>query len=216
MKLNPAKSNYMIFSRSEEKFATRLTINQTKLDRVKESKLLGVWLRDDLSWSRNCTEICKQAYSRLPMLTRLKYVGVNTDDLIHIYILYIRSVTEYCSVVFHSRLTGEQTNKIERIQRTCLKIILGDMYLDYTSALEMSGLEKLSERRQKRCLDFSLKAIKHPRNSRIFPLAEQNPTYNVRNSEKFKVNFGRTSTYMESAVPYCQRLLNHHYKANKK
>ena len=83
------------------------------------------------------------------------------------------------------------------------------MYLDYTSALEMSGLEKLSERRQKKiCLDFSLKAIKHPRNSRIFPLAELNPAYNVRNSEKFKVNFGRTTAYMESAVPYCQRLLN--------
>ena len=86
MKLNAAKCDYMVFSRSEEDFATRLTINDTKLDRVSESQLLGVWISDDLSWSRNCTEICKKAYSRLPMLTRLKYAGVN---------MYIRSVTEY-------------------------------------------------------------------------------------------------------------------------
>ena len=177
---------------------------------------LGVWISDDLSWSRNCTEICKQAYSRLSILTRLKYVGVNADDLIHVYILYIRSVTEYCSVAFHSRLTDEQTNKIERIQRTCLKIILGDMYIDYESALEMSGLERLSDRRHKRCLDFALKSVKHPRNSRIFPLADKNSTHKVRNSEIFKVNFAHTSSYRDSAIPFCQRLLNSHFKTKNK
>ena len=70
-------------------------------------------------------EICVKAYSRMSMITKLKYVGVTTEDLIDIYILYIRSITEYCSVVFHSRLTNEDSDKIERIQKTCLKVILG-------------------------------------------------------------------------------------------
>ena len=39
MKLNAAKCDYMVFSRSEEDFATRLTINDTKLNRVSESKI---------------------------------------------------------------------------------------------------------------------------------------------------------------------------------
>ena len=69
------------------------------------------------------------------MITKLKYVGVAQEDLIDIYILFIRSVTEYCSVVFHSSLTTEQSNKIERIQKTCLKGILGDMYITYATAL---------------------------------------------------------------------------------
>ena len=64
-KLNANKCDYMIFSRSEQDFSTRLTINGTKLDRAEVSKILGVWISDDLSWSRHCTEICKQAYSRL-------------------------------------------------------------------------------------------------------------------------------------------------------
>ena len=210
MKLNAAKCEYMVFSRSEENFATRLAINGTNLDRVHVSKILGVWISDDLSWSRNSAEICKQAYSRLSMITRLKYVGAKTEDLLDIYILYIRSVTEYCSTVFHSRLTDADSDKIERIQKTCLKVILDVMYIDYNSALEMTGLATLKNRRLKRCLDFSLKSIKHPRNSRMFPPSETNPAYRIRNSEWFKVNFAHTSAYKDSTIPFCQRLLNDH------
>ena len=211
MKLNTSKCNYMIFSRSSEKFSTRLTINQDKIDRVSESKILGVWISDKISWDKNCQEICVKAYSRLQMLTKLKYVGVQTEDLLDIYVLYIRSIAEYCSVAFHSSLTIEQSEKLERIQKTCLRVILGDMYVDYSSALEMSGLDKLSSRRESRCLNFSLKCLKHPRNSRLFPINNLPHAHDVRNSEKFQVNFARTSTYQDSTIPYCQRLLNKHF-----
>ena len=143
------------------------------------------------------------------MLTKLKYVGIKLEDLLDIYLLHIRSVAEYCSVVFHSTLTGEQSNTIERIQRTCLKIILGDMYINYSSALEMSGLDSFSDRRSKRCLDFSLKSIKHHRNNRLFPINHHAGAFNSRNSEKFQVNFASTSAYRDSTIPFCQRLLMH-------
>ena len=89
------------------------------------------------------------------MLTKLKYVGTSTEDLIDIYILFVRSAAEYCSVVFHSSMTQEEGDKLERIQKTCLRVILGDMYISYEAALEMTGLQTLSLRREKRCLDFS-------------------------------------------------------------
>ena len=143
------------------------------------------------------------------MLTKLKYVGVAIEDLIEVYVLYIRSLAEYCSVVFHSSLTIEQSNKHERIQKTALKIILGDMYMEYSAGLEMSGLDTLYVRRTKRCLDFALKCTKHLKNQRMFP---KNVTHGhqVRSSERYKVNFARTSRYMQSTIPYCQRLLNKH------
>ena len=211
MKLNEAKSNFMVFSRSKEKFATRLTVNGVNLDRIPVTKLLGVWISEDMSWSRNCQEICKSAYSRLSLITKLKYVGVSMEDLLDIYILFIRSVAEYCSVVFHSSLTQQDSNKLEKIQKTCLKIIMGELYEDYPTALEFCGLITLSERREKRCFDFSLKCTKHVRNNRIFP---RNPGYNqrVRNSEPFTVNFARTTDYRDSAIPFCQRLLNTHFE----
>ena len=106
------------------------------------------------------------------MLTKLKYAGVSIEDLVDIFILFIRSITEYCSVAFHSSLTIEQSEKIEQIQKTCLKVILGDMYISYSSALEMTNLTKLSDRREKRCLDFARKCLKHPRNNRLFPITK--------------------------------------------
>ena len=209
MKLNEAKSNYMIFTRTKESFATRLTVNDVYLDRKSVTQLLGVWISEDLSWSRNCQEICRTAFSRLSLITKLRYVGVSREDLLDIYILFVRSVAEYCSVSFHSSITKEQSYQLERIQNICLKVILGDSYEGYQAALDSCGLQTLSERREKRCLDFSLKCIKHPRNNRLFP---KNPGYNsrVRLSEKYTVNFASTDSYKLSAIPHCQRLLNKH------
>ena len=94
MKLNIAKCDYMIFSRSKTNFATRLRIDDQTLDKIGVSKILGIWISEDLSWDKNCQEICQKAYSRMSMITKLKYVGVSTDDLLDIYILFIRSVVE--------------------------------------------------------------------------------------------------------------------------
>ena len=119
-------------------------------------------------------------------------------------------------MAFHSSLTLEQNNDIERIQRTCLKVILNENYVSYSAALEMCGLQTLFVRREKRCLDFALKCAKHPINSRIFPLNSNLGTEasNVRNREIFEVNFARTEAYRKSAVPFCQRKLNDHFLTN--
>ena len=138
---------------------------------------------------------------------KVKVCGSKLD----IYVFYIRSVTEYCSVAFHSSLTVQHIQTLERIQRICLKVILGDMYMDYDSSLEMSRLQTLYSRREKRCLDFALKSIKHPRNKRLFPLTTRKNGHTFIPSEKFLVNWARTSAYQKSAVPYCQRLLNSHF-----
>ena len=63
------------------------------------------------------------------MLTKLKYVGVCTDDLLDIYALFIKSCAEYCCVAFHISLTHEQSNSLEPIQ-VCLRVILGESYID--------------------------------------------------------------------------------------
>ena len=215
MKLNEKKCYYLVFSRAQVDFATRLQVNNTIIDKVNVTKLLGVWISEDLTWFRNTAEICKKAYSRIGMLTKLKYVGVSTEELLNIYILFIRSCAEYCSVVFHSRLTGEQETSLERIQRTCLKVILNESYVSYEAAMEMTGLETLKSRRENRCLEFSKKCVSHDKNSRLFPLNPEN-TANVRVKEPFVVNFARTDAYKLSAIPYCQRLLNKHYTINKK
>ena len=158
-----------MFTRTDFDFATRLTVDGVKLDQLNEAKVLGVWLTKDLTWSKNTKEICKNAYSRISMITKLKYVGVGVEDLLDIYVLFIRSLLEYCCVLWHSNLTNENTDDLERVQRTCLKIILGDMYVSYTAALEMTNLKTLGERRGDRYEDFAKKCLKYQRLSHYFP-----------------------------------------------
>ena len=138
---------------------------------------------------------------------------MNIGDLINIYILYIRSVLEYCSVLWHSTLTVDQSQRIERVQKTCLKIILGAEYNNYEDALEYTGLERLSERRENRCLQFGLKCLLHPVHQRMFPVNPQlDENQTIRNQEHFVVNRARTDSYRMSAIPYIQRKLNQYVK----
>ena len=215
MSLNVAKSNYMVFSRSKTNFATRLHLSDDKLDQISATKLLGVWITEDLSWEKNTKEICIKAFSRISMLTKLKYAGVSIEDLIDIYILFIRSFFEYCSVAFHSTLTQEEIIDLERIQKTSLKVILAEMYIDYNSSLEMCNLSTLFDRREKRCLDFALKCLNHPKHNRLFPLnpSISNENNEVRSREIFEVNFAKTGSYKKSTIPYCQRLLNTYFNS---
>ena len=213
MRLNESKCNYMVFSRSSTEFVTRLHINDHLLERVESIKLLGMHITQDLSWDRNCQEICQRSYSRSSLLTKLKYAGISTEDLVEIYILFIRSIIEYCAVVYHSSLTVKQSDKLESIQKTCLRVILGDMYISYTAALEMTGLQTLYDRRQDRCLKFALKSTKIPLGKRLFPLNHVDNGRSIRSREKFKVNFARTEDYRKSTVPFCQQLLNQHFKS---
>ena len=98
-------------------------------------------------------------------------------------------------------MTVEQSNRLERIQKTCLKVILSEMYVDYQAALEMTGLSTLFDRRVDRCLKFSLKSINHRRNQRMFPLNKNVGTMNTRKNEVFTVNFAATTAYRNSAIP---------------
>ena len=49
MKLDEQKCTYMVFSRSESKFATKLKNNNTNINRIKLTKILGGWVSEDLS-----------------------------------------------------------------------------------------------------------------------------------------------------------------------
>ena len=108
----------MVISKSADKFSTRLHINGAILVRKEEICHLGVWVTENLCWEKHISEICRRAYPRVKMLTKLKYVGVSTEDLLELYCLHIRSLTEYCSTVFHSSLSIRLSNKLENMPQS--------------------------------------------------------------------------------------------------
>ena len=69
MKMNFEKTKYMIinFCHSRQ-FQTRVYIDQTLLEQVKEAKLLGIIISEDLSWHANTNNLVKKAYMRMIIL----------------------------------------------------------------------------------------------------------------------------------------------------
>ena len=207
MKLNTDKTKYMLFNYSTKyQFNTRQTLEGGKIDQTHQTKLLGLVLRDDLSWKSNTKELSKRAYSRMLIIKKLYQFDVPVEELINIYILYIRSVVEQSAVVWHSSITKGEQRDLERTQKVALRIILKDSYTSYPEALKLSGLDTLSERRSKLCLNFAKKCTKSEKTSEMFPLNKK--VVNTRHHEQFNVTHARTDRLAKSAIPYMQRLLN--------
>ena len=197
----------MIFNFTmKHQFNTRLQIDGEPLEQVSEKKLLGVLINDKLTWDSNTNFITRNAYKRMSILHSLSSFNLPTEELINIYVLYIRSVVENCAVVWHSSLTQENAQTIERVQKVALRIILGERYIDYENALNITRLKTLSERRTELCLKFAQKCAKNPRTKDMLPLKKK--VCNTRPHEKYYVQPARTDRLKDSTIPYLQRLLN--------
>ena len=207
MVLNAAKTKYMVINFTKKyQFSTRLSLHDVLLDEVEECKLLGLTINNQLSWQKNTESIVKKANTRMIILHKLYEFNLPHEELVNIYILFIRSMVKYACVVWHSSITEEENLSIERIQKTALRIILKEQYSDYNSALRITGLARLNDRRKLLCLSFAKKCLKSEKTSDLFPLNLK--LVNTRPHEKFYVTPARTERLACSTVPYLQRLLN--------
>ena len=209
MKINFPKTKLMVFNPSHTKdFLTQFEVEGTPIELVEHTKLLIV--SSNLSWSANSEYIVDRCNKKMWVIRRLKKLGANNDDLIDVFFKQIRSTVEFAVPVWNSALTGEDTAKLERIQKTFLHITLGDQYRSYNSALKLTGLQKLSERRRKLCLSFAKKSLKHEKFSKWFK-ANTKETVTRQVQPKFCEIFRRTNRFEKSPLSYLTDLLNIHY-----
>ena len=148
------------------------------------------------------------------ILHRLRKFSLPVEDLVTIYILYIRSVLEQSAVVWNSSISKGEQLDIERLQKCALRAILKEDYIAYEDALITCNLETLKARRNKLCLTFALKCTKSDKSSHLFPL--KGNAMDTRNCEKYVVTKSCTDRLSNSAIPYMQRLLNKHEKHESK
>ena len=205
--MNREKSKYMIFNFSRNyQFNTRLYIENTLLEQVTETRLLGVIIKDDLSWHANTDNLVKRAYQRMLILKKLYSFNVPTENMVNIYVLYIRSVVEQSSVVWSSSITQGQEYDLERVQKVALRIIFNGNYESYEDALSYSGLKTLKDRRKDLSLNFAKKCTKNKETKTMFPLKTGN--LKTRKNETYRVTHAKTTRLAKSAIPSMQRQLN--------
>ena len=81
------------------------------------------------NWTKETLKQINVKKTNYMVFTR-SHAKYQRQDRLYVYILLIRSLTEYCVAVWHSSLTVELTAMLERVQKTCLKVILGEEYTD--------------------------------------------------------------------------------------
>ena len=138
------------------------------------------------------------------MLRHLAKFGFGSDDLVQVYKSNIRPVIEYCSPVYHSLLTGEQAQKLERLQYQSLKCIYG-LGKSYEDLLEESGLSRLSDRREEATLKFARKA-EAGAFGRWFP--KRNASRQLRNEAVYHEEYARCDRLRNSPIYTMRRMLN--------
>ena len=113
-------------------------------------KILGFVMDSSASMSEHVKHIIKKVAIQYWTITHLKRIGLAKESFVTVYNSLIRPVIEYAAQVYAYQLTSEQAERIEAIQRRAFKIFFGPG-ISYRRALEMSGPEKLLDRRLEIC-----------------------------------------------------------------
>ena len=203
------KTKAMIFNFTDKhQFTTRLQIKGQNVEIVDNMKILGTVINSNLSWNDNCQLIIKKVNARMQLLRSIHSFGATVDEMVHLWTVFCRSVLEQSCVVWHSSLTQENSEELERCQKVFSKLVLKEKYRNYEDALVKLNLDSLHSRRQFLCEKFAKSGIKHKKLDDLFPENDTKTKMETRNQEKFVVQFANTERLKKSSIVSMQKQLN--------
>ena len=111
-------------------------------------------------------------------------------------------------MLWHSSLTLKNIIDLERVQKSAVRIIIGQKYDSYSDTLKSLKIETLFERRERLCLRFANKSLSVGNFKHLFPLYEKQHSMMTRDSKKYDVCKSSSKRYKISTIPHLQRLMN--------
>ena len=115
----------------------------------------------------------------------------------------------YCRNQFRDLCSQHATTPPQSIQRcggfqasaqTRLKIIFGDAYINYESALTKAGLQNLDYRRNSLCLKFAKNCIKNNNTKHMFPVRDNYTNAEKKFPEVYQVQHANTDRLKKSPL----------------
>ena len=206
MILNTEKTKEMVIYLGTKDICNSISpvvIEDKAIERVSCFKLLGVVLSSNLSWDAHVKYILTKVAKRFYCIRYLVRARINPCDIVVIYCSVIRSILEYACPVWHPGLSKKQETDLERVQKRCLKLIYP--LLSYSEALQVTGLERLSDRRERMTCDMFLE-IKHSDHP-LHDLLPKRPsdTRITRSTYPYRIPITKTTRYGRAFIPYCIR-----------
>ena len=209
MIISEKKTKAMIFNFTDKhKFTTRLKVKNKNVEIVEKMKILGTIVENTLSWDENCTHLIRKVNARMQLLRNIQSFGASQKDMVHLWIVFCRSVLEQSCVVWGHSLTQENKDDLERTQKTFAKMVLKEKFKNYENAQIILNLDSLEQRRNLLYLKFAKSGLKNKNLNDLFPTNNKEHKMNTRSNEKFKVQFANTERFKKSSIITMQKMLN--------
>ena len=209
MVISEKKTKAMIFNFTDNyKFTTRIKLKGSNIEVVDSMKILGTVVNTKLSWDENCSLIIKKVNARMQLLRSIQSFGASIEEMVHLWIVFCRSVLEQSCVVWHSSLTQENKDDLERMQKTFAKLVLRQNYKNYENSLLRLNLDCLDTRRNALCLKFAQAGIKNRKIDDLFPMNEKLHQMKTRVNDQYRVQFANTDRLKNSSIITMQKMLN--------
>ena len=209
MIISEKKTKAMLFNFTDNyQFSTRLQLKGQNIDIVDKMKILGTVVNSDLSWTDNCSLIIKKVNNRMQLIRNIYSFGATKEEMVHLWIVFCRSVLEQSCVVWHSSLTQENREDMERTQKTFCKLLLQEKYVNYENALMKLDLLSLEKRRESVCLKFAKSGIQNEKKDDLFPKKSREHNMKTRNTNEFNINFANTERLKKDSIIIMQNDLS--------
>ena len=109
-------------------------------------------------------------------------------------------------MVYHSSLTDEQDEELDRLQASALKCIFGPR-ISARKLCELADIMTLRRRREELCMKFANKCVVNPRMKHLFPLKTRRTSGRLK-GDKYLETKVRCDRLKNSPVFYFRRILN--------
>ena len=135
LSLNIDKTHFIIFRRRKQviSYEPKIYIDSKPLSRVQETKFLGVFLDEHLTWHKHVSYITNKMSKGLGILLKVRrYLNKNT--LLQLYYTFIYPYLSYCNHVWGNTYST-YLSKLLILQKRIIRIITFSEYRAHTSVL---------------------------------------------------------------------------------
>ena len=210
MKINPKKTKLLCISGATSTNVTSyMRVDDTEIRSERELKVLGFWFNSRPDASLHVKKMCDKVKEMLWSMRKRRLSGMPPHDLVNIYKSIIRPVLDFAVPSYHPLLTAAQSDEIEALQMTAMKIAVG-VAISYREVIENDVVEPLKERRKRICKKFALKAVNNPRFSESWFPKNREVTHDLRRRDHYLTERARTERMRRNPINYMRTILNDH------
>ena len=209
LSININKTKFMLISRRRGRLHSfPLYLSNTLIEKVHHFKYLGVWISDDLSWSKHVETICCKARRLLGYTFRTFSPYCDQASIIAIYKSQVLPVLEYACAVWDPHLKKDQL-LLESVQLFATRMASHSWKSDSESLNHHFKLPSLSSCRAYFKLLTTYKCLNNymycpTTNFSLHP----KPNLRVCHSKQLTVPLAKTSAYFNSFFISSTRLWN--------